>query len=62
MIATLQRQGKPTPGRITSIRSCGKGVKDVRTAIGGVGDVLTIWTTSGRPPFFSCVTAGGEIR
>jgi hypothetical protein len=43
----VQRQGKPTPGRTTSIRSCRNSVQDVRTAIAGVGDVPTIWTTSG---------------
>jgi hypothetical protein len=64
----IQHKGQPKPGRISSIHHINDGVEYVvRThptgpSAGGMGEVLTIWTSSGSSSFLTApapTTVGG---
>jgi hypothetical protein len=58
----IQHKGQPKPGRISSIHHINDGIEYVvRTDPhdGGMGEVLTIWTSSGSSSF---LTAPGGAR
>jgi hypothetical protein len=62
----VKRQGKPPPGRISSIHRKDNGVEYLVGTDGGTGGdvpgVLNIWTTSGQSSFLRHASVSGETR